>query len=246
MSDQPQVLDDYVDVIQRSIAAHPRSLQKRIGPSEVGMDCTRRLIHKLAGDDEPEDGRIPWKPAIGTAMHSQLEEWFNADNAAYDPMQRWICEDRVSVGEVDGIGEITGSTDLFDTYTCTVLDHKIVGNSTLTKYRNHGPSRQYRTQAHLYGRGWVRRGWPVTRVAICFLPREGEWSKRYLWTEPYDEQVALDALDRLGMLVNLIRVVGKDTALAAYEPCDSPFCPWCKAERHRSGTKTQRMDRALA
>lgn len=225
------VLADYVDVIERSIAAHPRSLQKRIGPSEIGIDCERRLIHKIAGDDEPADTRIPWKPALGTAMHTQLEEWFNADNARYDPIQRWVCEDRVDVGEL-GDTHITGSTDLFDTFTYTVLDHKIVGNSTLQKYRTHGPSRQYRTQAHLYGRGWVRRGYPVQRVAICFLPREAEWSKRYLWTEAYDEQVALNALNRLNMLAGLIEVVGKEQALAAYDPCDDIWCPWCKQE-HR-------------
>ncbi|KAB1658988.1 hypothetical protein [Pseudoclavibacter sp. CFCC 11306] len=245
MSDTRDVLADYVQVIEESIAAHPRSLQKRIGPSEIGIDCERRLIHKIAGDDEPADSRIPWKPALGTAMHSQLEEWFNADNQHYDPVIRWICEDRVDVGEL-GDTHITGSTDLFDTFTGTVLDHKIVGNSTLSKYRTHGPSRQYRTQAHLYGRGWARRGYPVQAVAICFLPREAEWSKRFLWTEPYDEQVALDALGRLNMLAQLIQVVGKDAALTAYDPCDNPFCPWCKTEQRNRGTKTQRIDRALA
>jgi hypothetical protein len=75
------------------------------------------------------------------------------------------------VGHIAG-QEIWGSTDLFDHDTRTVIDHKIVGKSTLDNARRHGPSPTYRTQAHLYGMGWINAGQPVTDVAIAYLPRQ--------------------------------------------------------------------------
>ncbi len=221
---------DYMRVIKDNIAAHPRSQQKRIGPSEIGIECDRRILHKLNGDDQPNRGTTPWKPAIGTAMHSQLEEWFNTDNTNEDPMVRWYIEQEVTVGLINGT-PITGHSDLFDTYTGTVIDHKLVGTSMLTKYRSHGPSTQYRKQAHLYGAGFTNMGIQVNQVMIAFLPREAELGKAYLWVEKFDPQVAADALARATRLDQLRLALGIDTALALFPACDDMWCDWCKTEQ---------------
>ena len=55
-------------MIRHAIAHHPRSLQKRIGPSEVGTPCDRRIGYKLLGHTENERGDA-WKPTVGTAVH---------------------------------------------------------------------------------------------------------------------------------------------------------------------------------
>ena len=113
----------YEQVIERAIGAHPRSLQRRIGPSEVGQACDRRLGYKLLDADEPPRP-IAWRPAIGTATHAQLEEWFTGANAREgEPI--WLVEQRVSVGEVLGV-EITGSADKIEAFERMVRPHGLV------------------------------------------------------------------------------------------------------------------------
>lgn len=178
---------DLAEGITNGIVNHPRSLQQRIGPSELGMPCEHCLAAKLAGWTEARDAA--WLPTVGTAVHAWLADEFSGT-------PRWLVETRVDVGELNGV-PITGSADLFDLTTATVVDWKIVGRPTLqTVKREGGPSDQYRTQAHLYGRGFVRAGHDVKRVAIAYLYRNGFTPEPYVWTEPYDEGVALAALER--------------------------------------------------
>lgn len=220
--------DTYLDSIINSIVNQPRSLQKRIGPSEMGIECERAILHKLNGDQEPNRGDVPWKATIGTAVHTYMDDevFTPASKPGMEQQGRWLVEQRVTVGEVNGI-PITGSTDLFDTWGGIVADHKFVGKSTLQKYRAHGPSPTYRAQAHLYGRGWVNRGYKVRMVAICFLPREGDLPDAFIWTEPYQEQIALDAIARVDRLARLLAIVGIDQALAPYGECSDRWCRWC-------------------
>lgn len=218
--------DCYLDVIVRSIRNQPRSLQVRIGPSEMGNPCARAILHKLAGDTEPERS-VPWKPTIGTAMHAYLEEAFTAASAPGAPEEgRWLTELKVSVGTVGGV-EITGHTDLYDSWLQAVVDHKLIGKSTMKKYRAHGPGDEYRTQAHLYGLGHIRAGRPVKMVVIAFLPREGEFTDAFIWAEPYNEAIALAAIARCDALAQLLGAVGLEAALAMYPPCDDVWCRWC-------------------
>lgn len=235
------VEDLYMGVIRAGITAHPRSLQKRIGPSEIGKPCDRWMLHKLNGDEEPERGPA-WKPAIGTAVHAQLDEWFSGANRGGGDIANteWITEWEVNVGRI-GDTDITGHSDLFHVPTGTVIDHKIIGPNQLKKYRLHGPGAQYRTQAHLYGKGFTDdNGWgPCRTVAIAFLPRDGELHQAYFWSEPYDPHLAVAALARANRLWALLHVVGLDRALATTTLCDDQWCTWCRAE-HRAEQKAGR------
>lgn len=217
-----------MDTIEEHITAHPRSQQRRIGPSEIGMDCQRRLIHKLAGDIEPERGPA-WKPTVGTACHSQMEQWFGEENQvmgeAYQ-LAPYMIEQRVTVGRI-GDTDITGSTDLFIPSHATVVDWKFVGPSRLRHYRSKGPSNQYRVQAHLYGKGWAAAGYEVERVMIAFLPRDGVLSDSYFWWESYDPMVAIKALVNANQLHQMIQQDGKEQTLNQFAPCEDRWCPWC-------------------
>ncbi|HEY9310263.1 MAG TPA: hypothetical protein VIP82_20865 [Microbacterium sp.] len=227
------VEDLYLGVIKDGITRHPRSLQKRIGPSEMGRPCDRWILHKLNGDGEPDRGPA-WKPAVGTAVHDQLERWFDAANRGGGEVDRteWVTEWSVTVGQIGG-QDIDGHSDLFHVPTGTVIDHKIVGPKQLSKYRLHGPSQQYRVQAHLYGKGFTDDGgWgPCRAVAIAFLPRDGELSGAYFWSEPYNPHLAAEALQRANRLWTMLTVVGIDAALAASPLCDDQWCTWCKTEK---------------
>jgi hypothetical protein len=54
----------------------PRSLQRRIGPSEVGADCDRRLAYKLSDWPEVAADGDPIASVLGTAFHAWMEEAF--------------------------------------------------------------------------------------------------------------------------------------------------------------------------
>jgi hypothetical protein len=226
----PRLLQaELLEVIRSAIRDQPRSQQTRIGPSELGHPCDRWLSHKLRGTPEVNQRSAPWLPTVGTAIHAWLEDVFTADTVpaiAAGGEPRWLLEQRVSVGTIDG-QDITGSCDLYDTVTATVVDWKTCGKTRLDKYRRHGPDNDYRVQAHAYGRGWTRKGYDVERVAICFLPRNAELDDTVWWSEPYDEQIAVAALARAEVIAMANTALG-DAAPAAMGTVDHNcgYCPW--------------------
>jgi hypothetical protein len=222
--DPELVAAEYLHVIRDAIDNHPRSLQKTLGPSEVGNPCARRLGYKLLDvETVNRNDDTPWLPTIGTGVHSWLEDTFREANRDKDT--RWLVEMRVDVG--DGI---EGHLDLYDRVTATIYDHKIVGPTQLRKYKASGPGQEYRTQIHLYGRGLTRRGLPVDTVSIAFLPRNSELRDAYIWSESYDEQMALDGLKRLTGITLTVEALG--TAALEQLPTEDAYChrcPWFSA-----------------
>lgn len=199
-------------LIEHGLAHQPRSLQKRIGPSELGADCTHCLAAKLAGWEKSQDRA--WLPAIGTGVHLLLEELFTkleSENTTGAP--RFLMEQRVTVGTIGGT-PITGSTDLVDLHAGMTVDWKIVGPSSLKKYKA-GPSATYRAQAHLYAKGWRAAGYPIDHVSICFLPRNSpNMRDGFWWHEPYNAEVAETVLARANALhqtISALEQVSIDT-----------------------------------
>lgn len=202
--------------IEQAILHHPRTLQVEIGPSELGIPCTRCLAHKLAGIPEHHD-TAPWLPTVGTAVHSWLGDTFARANGDLHPA-RFLVETRVVVGVVDG-RVIEGNADLYDRATATVVDWKVVGATALKRVQRHGPGEQYRVQGHLYGRGLARRGLPVDTIAWYFLPRNAVSFRQGKWIcEPYDEQVGLAALAKADALAKALRTVGPEVILPTLPP----------------------------
>lgn len=236
----PEMLrDELLAIIRRSIDEHPRSLQVELGPSELGHPCARRIGYGLLEFDE-NPGEPNWKATVGTAVHAYLEDVFTADNVRQAVraanVTRWLLEDTVSPGELGG-QPVPGHCDLYDRVTATVVDWKCVGPTQLKKYRSKGPGDQYRRQAHLYGRGWQRRGQDLRRVAVMFLPRDGELRDAYYWSEPYDEQVAVEALQRAEGIVQATRALGVN-ALPILPTADA-WCRMCPFYRANSTDLTR-------
>jgi hypothetical protein len=232
----PQILRrELLHVIGEAIENHPRSQQVTIGPSEIGTPCERRIGYKLLNHPAANHQPPGWRPTVGTAVHSWLEDVFDAwnINAGLIETPRWLVETRQSVGQILG-EDLEGTCDLFDTTTGTSIDWKIPGPTTMRKAKAavargeiHDP--QYRVQAHLYGRGWQMRGHQVHTVAVCFLPAAGELSDAVFWSEPYDEQIAIDALERASRIHTIVTGFGQ-RALPILPTADAHcgHCDWFK------------------
>ncbi|MGH3956447.1 MAG: hypothetical protein ACRDTI_20675 [Mycobacterium sp.] len=242
------LLRDLKSVIRRQSEAHPRSQQKVLGPSEIGHPCARKLAASMLELERINPDSDPLPSWMGTAGHSRFEEAIEAENRrmidaffARDldapvgtaprctfregkPVGRWFAERRVTIRP-----GLAGTCDLFDTWTNTVIDLKFPGATAHTKYKKSGPSPEYRTQAHAYGKGYANEGFPVERVAIWFIPRGGMLSQSMIWTEPYDEKIVsgcLTKLDNITVLLDDLQIE-KNPALLQLVPTTPSNCRYC-------------------
>jgi hypothetical protein len=210
---------DLLGIVEAGILHQPRTLQRRIGPSEIGNPCQRCLAHKLAGT--PERPEVGWLPYIGTCVHEMLANTFVQHEITREQLgmpPRFLSEHKVNIGPILG-DDITGHADLFDTHTGTVVDFKIVGTTTLKQAKARGAKTQYATQAHLYGYGLERMGHPVSRVAIWFMPRNAiSLRDGFFWEGPYNPNIAKWAMADANELAAKIRALGLPALLDTLPP----------------------------
>lgn len=191
-------------------ASRPRSLQTAVGPSQLGSPCDHCLTAALVGWPKQDDEA--WLPLIGTAVHALLLEDDESEGAATWLKGAWsggdwIKEQGVGVGEIAGVA-VWGSADLFHVPSGTVIDLKVVGASTLNEAKRHGPSQTYRVQTQLYGRGFQRAGYDVRQVCIAYLPRNSmRLSDAHFDIRPYDESIAVAALERAQSLLHMAKAI---------------------------------------
>lgn len=231
--------EDSLELVVKQTIIHaatnaPRSLQTAIGPSEVGQPCLRRLAYKMLDVEPASTSGDPWRPTVGTAAHAWLADALLLANRELGH-DRWVVEERVQITDT-----LAGSCDALDTQTHTVVDWKVVGPTSLKKYRSkRHPGEQYRKQLHLYGKGHRNAGRRVDHVAIVFLPSAGGLGDAYVWTEPYDEQVADDAIARLDLL-RLALTVSRANGHGLHDVIDGVpatpehACVFCPHFRHGS------------
>ncbi|WP_026127719.1 hypothetical protein [Nocardiopsis lucentensis] len=212
----------------------PRSRQRRIGPSEVGDPCPRRLAYKLMDWPAANDGGDPWPSIVGTATHDWLANALERHNRQTGT-KRFLVEERVHVDDSSVSGyRLSGSCDAYDTATHTVIDHKVVGDSVMRKYKTEGVREQYRIQANLYGLGWENAGYTPQTVALAFYPRGGMLGGLWVWTDVYDRTVALDALKRLGTIRDALIALDPEARPQMWEHLPAQpssacrFCPFWK------------------
>lgn len=227
MDEEPYGLrDDLMRLVRRAYLLYPRNMQSAVGPSAVGLQCDRSLAYLAKAPQreseaarqreseesqtveqqaaQPNFGNDPIPSIVGTSVHAWLETAAGLDNDVEQvlgdrPGPRWLTERRLSIATPEGY-KIEGSCDLFDQWSGTVIDWKIVGATTLRTINLHGPSQQYRVQSHLYGLGYKQLGLEVNDVAVCFIPRNGPLRDTRLFKQPFDEALALTALRRLESL----------------------------------------------
>lgn len=202
-----RIADDLRRIVRAYEAGDERSQQRHLGPSQIGTPCTRCLARHCLGMSIVRDYDDPWCRILGTAGHAWLEEAAVWDNVhVVRDAARWKTETRVQPHP--DLLPSGGKADLYDGDTQTVIDHKIVGAEPLRKYKLNGPGQQYRIQAHLYGLGYHRLGVPVENVAVAFWNRGGRLADLYVWTEPWDVEVAMSALQRYRTIRDQAAAIG--------------------------------------
>ncbi|WP_051193873.1 hypothetical protein [Nocardia jiangxiensis] len=188
------------DLIVDAEKSRPRSVQRELGPSGVGYLCKRRLAYSLASsrreDETPESRGLnkfsdPLPSIMGTAMHAWLEEAVRAANDRLGRV-RWIPETKVTVRP-----GLSGTCDLYDVDTHSVLDWKVLGKTSYDKIVKFGPSAGYKGQRQLYGRGYKNEGFPVKFVGNIIISRTGSLRQTHLDREPYSDAAVDEILDRI-------------------------------------------------
>jgi len=166
-----------------------RSLQKAVGPSEIG-GCVRRVWHRLNGTPKVNDNTLSMAAWMGTAIHSAIEKKIKR----IDPFgERYLLENAVSVGD------LKGHVDCYDKQEREVIDWKTTTKRRLSSF----PSEQQRWQVQVYGHLMTCNGYDVETVTLVGIPRDGNELDVKIYSEPYDASVVADALAWLENVVEL-------------------------------------------
>lgn len=218
-SDERAYANNITDIVTRAGVWTPRAGQVAIGPSEVGHKCTRRIAYKLLDWDKANEMQGgSWSAQVGTAIHAYLA-------SVFQKLEGYLVEQRVNIR-----GNLAGTVDLYDTKNGVVLDWKTTGPSKLAAYRKDGADPQHVVQVHLYAYGLAKQGADVKKVALCYLPTSGNLTDLVMDIRDYDEQIALDAFNRLDSIHALLAAVDVESNPEIWSQIPaSPdrLCAWC-------------------
>ena len=177
MTDPKELL---VTALHKKENSRPRSNQVQIGPSELG-GCRRKVWYRLNDQPETNDNELKLAAIMGTAIHGAIE-------SALDGQEDLMIETEV---EYNGM---KAHIDLFIPSSGDVVDWKTVKKQNLSYF----PSQQQRWQVQVYGYLLDKSGkGKPRRVNLVAIPRDGDERDIKVYSEDYDETVALEALSWL-------------------------------------------------
>lgn len=181
-----------------------RSTQVQIGPSELG-GCRRKVWYRLNDQPETNDAELKLAAIMGTAIHTAIESAFAGNKSI---MLETVVEYNGMKAHVDAYLPDTGD----------VIDWKTVKAKNL----NYFPSQQQRWQVQTYGYLIEKSGVGKPKnVHLVAIPRDGDERDIKVHSEPYDEAVALEALNWLAAI--------KESAEAPAPERDESYCKfYCK------------------
>ena len=200
-------------------ADRPRSRQRAVGPSELGLACSREIAYKLAGTDPVNHGIDPMRSLVGQAVHGHLAETFRQ----LRPVGRYLVEHPVSY---EGVA---GTLDLYDRRTRTLIDWKTSRTAKIRRTAVDGPPRHYRWQSQVYAAGLLAQGETPTRCAVVYIPTDGELADVMAWIYPINADEADDAVARLTAVRERLDIVSNNPGAVDAQP--SRLCPWCPYHR---------------
>ena len=174
------IKDVLMEALYHKENSRGRSKQKQVGPSELG-GCRRKVWYKLNDQPETNGGELKLAAIMGTAIHAAIEK-------AISKHYNFIIEETV---EFNGM---KAHVDLFIPETGDVVDWKTVKAKNLSYF----PSQQQRWQVQVYGYLIDKSGkGKPQRVNLVAIPRDGDERDIKVHSEPYDENIALEALNWL-------------------------------------------------
>ena len=177
MIDPKQLL---LDALKSKDASKSRSTQVQIGPSELG-GCRRKVWYRLNNQPETNTSELKLAAIMGTAIHTEIEKALS-DN-----------KDVVLESEVEYNG-MKAHIDCWIPSTGDVIDWKTVKKQNLSYF----PTQQQRWQVQVYGYLIDKSGTGKPRnVSLVAIARDGDERDVKVHTEPYNESMAVDALNWL-------------------------------------------------
>lgn len=203
----------YDRIIKELTKPSERDKQRKVGPSELGDLCERCLAEKLLGIHQDEKTH-PLAPMIGTAFHLYLENVIG--------LKDYLKETKVTVGTIEGYGDICGTADGFYVPTGHVVDYKVLSKKKIKAFssatffdedRNpefysdsmtEGQLKKYYYQMMLYGLGLENTGYKVNHVSLVLFPRdctvESVMAASHELCFKYNRKAALAVLERANQI----------------------------------------------
>ena len=205
MKDPKELL---IEVLRAKDAGRARSKQTQVGPSELG-GCRRKVWYRINGREATNDNELKLAAIMGTAIHAEIEKSISI----LDPKgEKYLVETEV---EYNGM---KAHIDLYIPETGDVIDWKTVKVKNLSYF----PSLQQRWQVQVYGYLLDKSGKGKPRtVNLVAIARDGDERDVKVHSEPYDPQMAEEALNWLAAI--------KESAVAPEPERDQSYCRfYCK------------------
>lgn len=181
-----------IDLLRAMLEAQdddrPRTQQIEIGPSQLG-GCRRQVMYQLHGTPHVKPTER-LASMMGTAIHGMIEEAF----AKYGDPEDILLE--LEVPGVEDIGLGPGHIDLYRRSDKSITDWK----TSKLKSQRYFPQQRQRWQVHTYAFLATSAGYPVESVRLISIPRDGTFKDIKPHEEPYDENIAWQAMDWLAEL----------------------------------------------
>ena len=206
--------------------ARARSQQVAIGPSAVG-GCQRRLWHDIA-ETPPTNVGDKLGAILGTFIHTGIEEAIRREDPFGVQYQLEIAV------EYNGM---PGHVDCYDTINQTVIDWKTIKKSGGRYFGR--SNRQQIWQIHLYGYLLTQNGYTVKDVALVGIPRDGKMTDILVHTEPYSQQIALQALEHLEKTREMVKQQLQPKPEKPLAFC-ADFCPYYDPTGEQGCPSTQK------
>jgi len=157
-----------------------RSQQTALGASSVG-GCKRQAWHIIQGTPKTNFETENLAAIIGTAIHGAIYEAMKS----YD-----IFGDDFILEETFQDQYFLGNCDFYSRKSETVYDWKSV---TLKKLEKGGlPTKQQKMQVNIYA-SLIAQQYPVKRVGLVFIPRDGKMSDIVKWEDDYNPKLVEEA-----------------------------------------------------
>lgn len=170
-------------VLRSKDAGRDRSKQTQVGPSEIG-GCRRKVWYRLNAQPETNENQSKLAAIMGTAIHAAIEDAI----ITLDPDGKtYLVETAVEYGDMKA------HVDLYVPEIGAVIDWK----TSKVKNLSYFPSTQQRWQVQVYGYLLSKNGHEVKTVNLVAIARDGDERDIKVHSEPYDEAMALEALQWL-------------------------------------------------
>jgi len=157
-----------------------RSVQVELGASSVG-GCRAQAWHILNQSPKCNTNTESLAAIMGTAIHNSIYEALKSyDVFGEDFLLEEAFEDE----------HFKGHVDFYSRQAETVFDWKTV---TLAKLAKGGlPTKQQKMQVNIYA-SLIAQKYPVKRVGLVFIPRDGKMSDIVAWEDDYNPKLVDEA-----------------------------------------------------